>query len=190
MLTTLHIDSCYVMGNSLGGLMAWNLALNKPNTVKKLILFNSAGYDMTEVMKTANVTIFRNPLVQVLIKRGIPLFMSKDGLNRVLYNKTLVTKDRIQTVNDLWNRAGNLQQIMNMASSNNYPDWEKIKNISCPTLIVWGRQDEIINPKYAAQFHKDIKQSHVIMYDSCGHVPMLEKPNLVKRDVLSFLQNN
>ena len=76
----------------------------------------------------------------------------------------------------------------NVASSNNYPDWKKL-NISCPTLIVWADRMKLLIQNIP-QFHKDIKQSHVIMYDSCGHVPMLEKANLVKRDVLSFLQNN
>ncbi|MFN8316725.1 MAG: alpha/beta hydrolase [Chitinophagales bacterium] len=48
-LDTLHLDSCYVMGNSLGGMMAWNLTVKHPSVVKKLILFNSAGYDMEAV---------------------------------------------------------------------------------------------------------------------------------------------
>ena len=47
LLDTLNIDSCYVMGNSLGGLMSWNLTVKHPDVVKKLVLFNSAGYDMS-----------------------------------------------------------------------------------------------------------------------------------------------
>ena len=68
LMDTLHLDSIYVMGNSLGGMMAWNLALNHPGKVKKMILFNSAGYDMKEALKTANAQIFRHKLVQFLLK--------------------------------------------------------------------------------------------------------------------------
>lgn len=188
LIDTLHIDTCYVMGNSLGGLMSWNLAVNRPDVVKKLVLFNSAGYDMKAVMKTARADEFRNPIVQLVLKKGIPIFLTKNGMNRVFYNKKMLTQERTQRINDLWNRAGNLQQIINMALSDAYPNTERIKQIECPTLIVWGKQDIIINPKYAAQFHADIKNSREIIYDSCGHVPMMEKPMQVQHDVLTFLQ--
>ncbi|MCC6584093.1 MAG: alpha/beta hydrolase [Chitinophagales bacterium] len=187
LLDTLHLDSCYVMGNSLGGLMSWNLAVKHPSVVKKLILFNSAGYDMAEVIKSANAKVFKYGIVQLLLQKGIPKFFTKRGMQRVFYNKSLLTVDREQRINDFWNRKGNMQQILNMASSDKFLDQNLIKQIACPTLIVWGKQDKVVHPKYAERFHSDIMKSRVIMYDSCGHVPMLERPLDVKRDVLKFL---
>ncbi len=187
LLDTLHLDSCYVMGNSLGGLMSWNLAVKHPSVVKKLILFNSAGYDMAEVIKSANAKVFKYGIVQLLLQKGIPEFFTKRGMQRVFYNKSLLTVDREQRINDFWNRKGNMQQILNMASSDKFLDQNLIKQIACPTLIVWGKQDKVVHPKYAERFHSDIMKSRVIMYDSCGHVPMLERPLDVKRDVLKFL---
>lgn len=190
MLDTLNIDSCYVMGNSLGGMMAWNLTLKHPDVVKKLVLFNSAGYDMPEVMKTANADKLKSPFVQLLVKRGIPKFMVKQGIQRVVYNPKKLTEERLQRVTDFWNREGNLQHLIAMANSTNFIDQNLIKNIACPTLIFWGKQDKIVNVKYADRFHADIKGSREIIYDSCGHVPMLEYPLEVKDDVLKFLQEN
>lgn len=188
LLDTLHIDSCYAMGNSLGGLMAWNLAIKHPTVVKKLVLFNSAGYDMPEVMKTANANIFRNQLVQQIVKKGIPTFAIKSGISRVFFKPILLTEEKIKRVSDFWNREGNLQHIVNMANANTYLDEKLIQQIACPTLIVWGKQDQIVSVKYAEHFHKDIKGSQVIVYDSCGHVPMLERPLDTERDILKFLQ--
>jgi len=186
---TLHLDSMYVMGNSLGGMMAWNLTTEQPEKVKKLVLFNSAGYDMKEAIKSANAKIFQNPVVKLLLKNGIPFFMTKRGINRVFYDRAIYTEERIQRVNDMWNREGNLKQILNMASSEKYLDQNIIKEVACPTLIVWGKQDKIIPVKYAERFHSDIKSSQLVVYDSCGHVPMLEKPIQVQQDVLRFLTN-
>jgi pimeloyl-ACP methyl ester carboxylesterase len=186
LMDTLHLDSVYVMGNSLGGMMAWNLALKYPENVKKLVLFNSAGYDMKEIMKTANAEVFRNDLVKLLLRRGIPEFLTKGGVSRVLYDKSKLSDEKVTRLNEFWNREGNLRQIMAMASSDKYIDSKVVKNISCPTLIVWGKQDEIIHVKYAERFHQDINNSELIMYDSCGHVPMMEKPLEVQRDVLKF----
>jgi pimeloyl-ACP methyl ester carboxylesterase len=188
MLDTLHIDSCYVLGNSLGGMMAWNLALNRPDAVKKLVLFNSAGYEMQEVMKTANASLLQNKLVQQMVSRGAPQFAVKMGIQRVVYNPASLTAERLHRVTDLWNRDGNMNHLIAMAQSKEFPDENTIKNISCPTLIFWGKQDKIVNPKYAERFHNDIEGSSLVMYDSCGHVPMLERPNDVIEVLLPFLQ--
>ncbi len=191
LLDTLHIDSCYVMGNSLGGMMAWNVTLTHPDMVKKLVLFNSAGYDMPEVMKSANADLLRYKLVQMIIKKGIPQFIVKIGATRVFYNSTnMLNEERLQRISAFWNREGNVQHLIAMATSKDYVDEKQIKQITCPSLIVWGKQDKIINVKYADMFHADIKGSEEIIYDSCGHVPMIERPLDVKRDVLKFLQKN
>ena len=189
LMDTLHLDSMYVMGNSLGGMMAWNLALNHPGKVKKMILFNSAGYDMKEALKTANAQIFRHKLVQLLLKNGMPRFLTKRGISRVFYNKSILTDEKITRVNELWNREGNLPHIIAMATSDKYPDSKLIKNITCSTLIIWGKEDKILSCKYADYFQRDIKNSRKIIYDSCGHVPMMERPLDVQRDVLRFLEN-
>ncbi len=188
LLDTLHLDSCYVMGNSLGGLMSWNLAVNHPRVVKKLVLFNSAGYDMAEVIKSANAKIFKYKIVQLLLQKGMPEFLTKRGMSRVFYNKSLLTEDRTQRVNDFWNRKSNLTQILSMASSTKYLNQNLIKQVACPTLIIWGKQDKVVSPKYADRFHADIKNSQEIIYDNCGHVPMLEKPESSAQDVLKFLE--
>lgn len=87
LLDTLNLDSCYVMGNSLGGMMAWNLTVKHPNVVKKLILFNSAGYDMEKVSKSANAYIFRYKMVQLLLQRGIPKFATAKGVSNTQRTK-------------------------------------------------------------------------------------------------------
>lgn len=186
-LDTLHLDSMYVMGNSLGGMMAWNLTVKHPQNVKKLVLFNSAGYDMKETLKTANAQLFSYDIVKLFFKHGIPKFMTKRGVSRVFYDSDKLTDEKITRLNNLWNREGNLQQIMAMASSDKYLDQNLIKQIACPTLIIWGKYDKVVLPQNAERFHKDINNSELIIYDSCGHVPMMEKPLEVQRDVLEFL---
>jgi len=141
---------------------------------------------MAEVMKSANATIFRNKLVQLIIKKGIPNYMTKIGISRVFNNKEILTDEKIQRVNDFWNREGNIQHIIAMACSDTYLEENLIKKIACPTLIIWGKQDKIISAKYADRFHQDILGSQEIVYDSCGHVPMMERPVDSQRDVLNF----
>ena len=187
LLDTLRIDSFYVVGNSLGGSMACDLTIHPPDKVKKLILLNSAGYDMKETLKTAHTEIFRLGIVKILLNRGMPYFMMKRGIDQLFYNPANLSEKKSTIQNDMWNREGNLSQILAMANSDKYLDQRLIKTISCPTLIIWGRNDQIILPKNAERFYKDIKNSTLIMYDSCGHVPMIEKPIQVQHDIMEFL---
>jgi len=137
-------------------------------------------------MKTANADRFRNPLLKTALKKGIPKFMIANGISRIFYDRSTLTDAKIQRNADFWNKAGNLKHILSMASSNQIIDQEKIKNIQIPTLIIWGKEDVIVNVKYAERFHQDIKNSKAIVYDNCGHVPMLEMTNRVYNDVQTF----
>lgn len=189
-LTELKLDSLYVMGNSLGGMMAWYLALQHPTQVKKLVLFNSAGYSIDEVRKTAGINRFSNPILKLFLRRGIPYFMTKTGINRVYYQKNIKTEDKTKRTNDIWNKKGNLNQIISMANSGQALDESLIKNIKIPTLIIWGKEDVVIDSKFAEKFHQDIENSQLIIYDSCGHVPMTEMPEKVYTDVEKFLSTS
>lgn len=189
-IDTLHLDSMYVMGNSLGGMMSWNLTLHHPGNVKKLVLFNSAGYDMKEAVQATNAEMFKKKYVQLFMERGIPVYLTSRGMSRIFYDKSRMTDEMMTRVNDLWNREGNLKHIMNMVASEKYLNTDVIKNISCPTLVIWGKQDEILPVKYADNFRQDIKNSRLIIYDKCGHVPMVENALQVQHDVLEFLNEN
>ncbi len=187
-MDTLHVDTAYVMGNSLGGSMAWNLCVQHPEVFKKLVLFNSAGYEMDKVIKSANANLLRNDFVKNVTQKGLPELFTRIAVQRIFYNQNSIDKKTIKRMNDLWNRDGNLNHVLAIANSEKFLDTALIKTISCPTLIIWGKQDNIIPVGHTNRFHRDIKNSTEIIYDSCGHVPMMERPLDVKRDVLKFLQ--
>jgi 4,5:9,10-diseco-3-hydroxy-5,9,17-trioxoandrosta-1(10),2-diene-4-oate hydrolase len=78
--------------------------------------------------------------------------------------------------------------MLAMARAQQFPDSSLIQKVQCPTLIIWGKQDRIIPVEHAEKFHRDIKNSKVIIYDPCGHTPMLECPDQLKKDFLEFVK--
>lgn len=188
MLDTLHIDSAYVIGNSMGGGMSWLMAADHPDKVKKLVLLASAGYDVAQVAN--KLTIFKFKSVGHVFDKGMPLFMSKGSLEKCYADPSKVDAAVWQTNNHYSNREGNLQNMLTLARSNQFPDSSLIKNVQCPTLIIWGKQDAVIPVADAERFHRDIKNSRVIIYDPCGHVPMMECTDKVKRDFLAFVKES
>lgn len=188
MTDTLKLDSFYVMGNSMGGLIAWNIAAENPEKVKGLVLLGSAGYEMDKI-KARAVKWLRYPFVVKALERGMPHSASEDAALRCWSNDELINPLEVQATNDFWNRQGNIHAAFEIASAVEEPDTNLVKSISCPTLIVWGEHDEIIPAYHAEKFHRDIANSKLIVYENCGHVPQVEKADQFIKDFLTFFRN-
>lgn len=185
--TTLQLDSFHLMGCSMGGLFSWRATVNQPHKVQKLVLFNSAGYDLEKIAN--GVTKFmRYKFIRKFLVRGIPRSLTEKGLKRVFYNPSKLSIDKIQAANDFWNKNGNLEALLDLASAPKYVDIQLIQTIQNPTLVVWGKNDGLISVKHADYFSNDIKNSEQIIYDKCGHAPMIEIPQLIKNDIIAFLE--
>ena len=186
MFDTLHLDSVYVMGNSMGGGVACIAAADHPDKVKKLVLLGSAGYDVANI--SGKLFMFKYKSVGHIFDKGMPMFMSESGLEKCFADKSKVDPRVWRLNNQFTNREGNIQNMLAIARSNQVPDSGIIKKVQCPTLIVWGKEDEIIPVEHAAKFHRDIKNSRVIIYDPCGHTPMMEKTEDLTKDFLQFVK--
>lgn len=184
---TMHLDSVYVVGNSMGGMMAWGMAEHSPWRVKKLVLLNAAGYELDKVAKGAT-GFLTSAVGQFMFKKGMPLKFSEGGAKTCYADDSKINWAEAAVNNELWNREGNIPAAFAMASSKTFPDSTRITSITCPTLIVWGTQDEIIPVAHAQKFHRDIKNSRVIVYDPCGHCPMIEVPELLAPDIRKFFK--
>ncbi len=64
---------------------------------------------------------------------------------------------------------------------------KRIHRIEIPTLIVWGKQDRLVDAGYAREFGQRIRGSRVELIDACGHVPQLEQLDRTFRLVSEFL---
>lgn len=67
---------------------------------------------------------------------------------------------------------------------------ENNKNIDIPTLLIYGRQDKLISKEYGEKLNKSIKNSKIIFYDQCGHLPNIEKSEEFNKDLELFITKN
>lgn len=172
---SLQLDSVYVIGNSMGGLIAWNLAVAFPEKVKHLTLISSAGYDMEKITASVAAT-FRSPLMQKVLKRGIPLFINQRGAESIYFDQSKLSAEEVKFNNWFWNAKGNLEHMVALSVAEQYPDTALIKKIQCPTLVIWGKQDKLIPVEHGQRFKRDIPNCSLVVLDSCGHVAMMELP--------------
>ncbi len=185
-ITALALDSFYLMGNSMGGGISWMTAHDHPEKVSKLILCASAGYDMEKTASSA-AGFIQNPITRSLMSKGVPLMLSKKVAERCWFDHSKINPISVEEMNLLWNKEGNIEAALKLGENRQFPDSNWIKEIACPTLVVWGRQDEIIPFTHAERFKRDIPNCKVVLYDSCGHIPMGEKAELLRTELLDFL---
>lgn len=186
MLDTLHVDSVYMIGNSMGGMMAWNAALQHPTTIKKLVLIGSAGYELEKIAQGVS-KLMNVPGMRLFYAKGMPLAMSEGGARRVYADTSRINHAEVANNNKLWNRQGNLEAAYRLMQSHQFPDSSRIRDITTPTLIIWGRNDRIVPVAHAYKFQRDIKGAELVIIDTCGHVPMIERPGVTAAAVRKFL---
>ena len=179
------IEKFYLAGNSLGGSIAWLYTSFYPKKVKKLILINSSGFELDEMPFV--IRIARNNYLNFLIKKTSPQFLIKKSLKEVFYDDNLISKPITDRYYKLNLREGNRQAFIDR-SLVNYTDYTpRLKKIKSPTLILWGKNDEWINVKYAKKFKTMIKGSRLSIMNETGHIPMEERPFESLEIVMDFL---
>jgi pimeloyl-ACP methyl ester carboxylesterase len=64
---------------------------------------------------------------------------------------------------------------------------DRLGSIEAPALLVWGTDDRITAPEVAERFHALLPESRLVFLASCGHAPMLERPEAFNETVAEWL---
>lgn len=165
----------HVLGNSLGGHIALLYSLAHPQRVSSVILTGSSG-------------LFESAMGTSFPKRGDYEFIRKKT-QATFYHPKVASQELIDEVYDIVNDRNKAIRIIATAKSavrHNLGD--KLHQITAPTLLVWGKQDQITPVFVAEKFHELIENSKLIFIDECGHAPMMEHPEQFNNSLENFLQ--
>ena len=181
-LDVLSVSSVHVVGHSMGGAIAMQLASDSPETVKSLGLICSAGL---------------GPYINSDYLRGFVEAQSQQELKLVLQqlfaDESLVN---LQLVNNLLNykRMDGVEASLNALSETLISAGEQtfltdnIVASGIPVLVIWGKQDRIIPVSHAQNYSAAGGSCvEVEIFDSAGHMVQMEKAHDVNRSLLNFL---
>lgn len=63
----------------------------------------------------------------------------------------------------------------------------RLRRVTAPTLVLWGRQDGLVPPVYGERYRDRIRGAQIQIIDACGHLPPIERPEAFATAVLRFL---
>ena len=190
------VEKATLIGNSMGGGIAWAMAALFPERVKRLILINSVPPDVLKQVK--NETFKR--LVAVKNIPGLPYLViasrNRDSIKGVLQecvaNPKLITAEVLSRQYQLSKIKGTTWVLY--STLKNAQDTSKMKDylssIHQPTLLIWGEGDLIFPLSVGENLHQAIQGSKLEIIEKSGHIPMWETPEEVNQTILDFLRES
>jgi pimeloyl-ACP methyl ester carboxylesterase len=167
----LNIAKAMIAGNSLGGEIAWGVAVAQPARVTRLGLIDAGGYPFTPESVPLGFRIARTPLLRDLMQVTLPRSIVESSIKNVMGDPSKVTPELVSRYYDLTARAGNRRAVGQRFAQMRTDNSAAIKTIKQPTLILWGGKDRLIPPRYGLDFKRDIAGSEHVQFDDLGHVP-------------------
>ena len=184
----LGLDHFVLIGNSMGGNVAWRYALAHPERIDRLILVDAAGLPREEP-RPFGFRMFASPVIGDLARWFSPRFLIARSLRDTYGDPARVTDAQIDLYEDLLLRAGNREATRaRFAGFVEDGAHSRLPELHTPTLILWGSRDRWILPKYGERLHAAIPGSELVVLDGVGHVSMEEDPARSVAAVRAFLR--
>ena len=191
-LDVLDIESAIVVGNSMGGLLAIEIAVRHPGRVRGIVLACSAGIPLT----TLRHRIILRPSVVALnavlrghrIRRAALASPAVRGAiaARIVHRPRQIDPEHLGAALD---GLGTASLAPVLRAGLRYDARRQAPKVSCPTLIVWGRHDRLLPVWMGRQLHRMIAHSELVVWDDSAHCPMIEQPQRFNALVDAFARS-
>ena len=173
-LEKLDLQDIVVVGSSLGGWIALEIAIRDQSRINKLILSNSAGLSMKDVAMGDNF-----------------LWDDEQKVTNLIHGEELQKKILASTPTEEQQEVNNKNHFTTakLAWEPRFcdPDLEKwLDRITVPTQIVWGDNDKLFPEDYGRYLNSFIPHAEYIVLKDCGHLTHVEKKDELHQEILKF----
>ncbi|RDY60758.1 alpha/beta fold hydrolase [Flagellimonas nanhaiensis] len=183
----LGLPSFTIVGNSWGGMLAWNFAAQNPQRISSMVLINSAGLKMKTV--PTRFKLVKTSMGRWILKNTMSKWMVKKGIKEVYHQPSKIDSELVERYQSLTLREGNRKAFVDIVLARKLPDINKLLKINVPTLILWGRYDLLYPLKQARRFKELLAKSQLKIIENTGHVPMEEAPLACGREIKTFIKS-
>jgi pimeloyl-ACP methyl ester carboxylesterase len=186
LLDVLKIRVATFVGHSMGGFTSVELAINFPERVQRLVLVSPAGLSTynnpRNLLLVAQMRRFRQIVdpYHARVAAHAELLARRPRLRLLDPTTHIVARhsDRLPApfVAEFVRGLGAPGYIDGMEAIFNYDYHDRLGEIACPTLIVWGDRDAVVTAKDADLYERLIPNSRKVIFRDTGHMAMIERP--------------
>ncbi len=177
LLDRLGVARASVVGNSMGGRIAWTFAAQNPTRTDKLVLISPDGFASPGLEYGATS---KAPLMMRALPYVLPSFMLRDSLAPAFANVDVITDGLFTRYRDMMLAPGVRQAIVDRMNQMALVDpVPLLKAIQAPTLLMWGEKDGMIPFANSADYLRALPNATLAALPGIGHIPQEEAPMTV-----------
>jgi pimeloyl-ACP methyl ester carboxylesterase len=194
LLDALGVERAHIVGNSMGGGVGINFAIQNPDRVDRLVTIGGIGTNVFSPSPSEGIRLLQEFVEDPTRQRLV------DWLKSMVYDQSLVTDELIE---ERWTLATDPETLaaarrmygkvafagMNaaMAASDRPMPWAVMHKLAAPTLLTWGRDDRVSPPDMALVPMRTIPNAELHIFPNSGHWAMIEAKEAFESTVLAFL---
>lgn len=195
LLDALEVPSACLVANSMGGFIALELAETQPDRVASMVLVSPAGLDARAMRREGLLRGLRR-LERVLVWGGTQvatraeLVARRARLRHATMQLAVHRPERLSgalMAEQIRQGSGKAGFVAALDALTDHDIEARLGEIRCPTLLVWGREDKLVDVRYASRLVSAIPGARCVLLDDTGHMAMLERPGRFHADVDGFL---
>lgn len=184
-MEALGLERPYVLGESMGGWIAAEMAALRPREVGRLALAAPAGLWRDAAPVPDMFGMMTDELVPYLFHdQNCSAAQRMLGIRALLSDKDDRTQEQVEFLITLARGFRTAAKFLFPIPERGLE--RRLFRIGAPTLVVWGKQDRFMEPVYADIFAEKIRGARVEMVDRAGHLIGLERPEPYAEAVVKF----
>jgi pimeloyl-ACP methyl ester carboxylesterase len=194
LLDELGVGSAALVGNSMGGFIGIELAIRFPERVERLVLVSAAGLSIEYLRNEralALLGVAENRLAAYSgwVASRSDALARRPGARRLIVGIVAHRPERLPgpLVAEQVRGSGKPGFLPALDALTDYPIRDRLGEIACPTLIVWGAEDKLVPARDADEFARLIPNARKVIWPETGHVAMLERPAAFNALLAAFL---
>jgi pimeloyl-ACP methyl ester carboxylesterase len=181
-LDALEIEQSILVGHSIGGWIALDMALAHPERVSRLILVDAMGLDVPSAPAPALPALDEEAFAKAVFGRlGLIATAQAYGFGAEWENVRRGPEFERQ-----WKGRGIVASLV-QGPCVDPALTRRVHTIDAETLLIWGRLDGIVPPQHGEALRAALPHARLDVIDRCGHLPMVEKPETFHRLLYDFL---
>ena len=184
-LDALGLQRPYVLGESMGGWMAAEMAALRPKDIGRLALAAPVGLWRDEAPVADMFGMMPHELVPYLFHdQSSPPAQMMHAMTNLFSEQDDRTQDQIETLLTMMRGFRTAAKFLFPIPENGLE--RRLSRITAPTLIVWGTGDRFVAPLYARIFAEKIPRARLELIPNAGHLIGLEQPEPYARAVIRW----
>lgn len=185
LMDRLGITRATIVGNSMGGRIAWTFAAAHPDRTAKLVLMAPDGFASSGLSYGVAPAV---PLMMRALPYVLPTPLLRATLAPAYADASVMTDDLVAQYRDMMLAPGVRRAIIDRLPQTVLVRPEPLlQRITAPTLLLWGEKDRMIPVANAADYVREISGARLVTFPDLGHLPHEEAPGRSLQPLRAFL---